>query len=127
MIAVVRIGVNTQGRTKMETRLGKLSNVKFGLGGYQEACLGLTVIISGEGWGVGDNKSAWDANQIKHSKHCKWTEEDRSKGYDEVMRYISDLLSDAKVSSVDKLNGKPVEATFDGMALKSWRILTEVI
>jgi hypothetical protein len=112
----------------MEKRLGKLSNVKFGLGGYQDACLGLTVTITGnDGWGVSDNKSAWDVNKIKHTEHCKWTEEDRSKGYDDVMRYISDLLDNAKVSSIDGLNGKPVEVTFDGMTLKSWRILTEVI
>lgn len=111
----------------MEKKLGKLSNVKFGLGGYQEACLGITVTISGEGWGVSDNKSAWDANQIKCNERCQWTEEDRSKGYDEVMRYVSDLLNDAKVSSVEALNGKPVEVEFDGMTLKSWRILTEVI
>jgi len=111
----------------METKLGKLSNVNFGLGGYQDACLGISVTISGDGWGVGDNKSAWDANQIKCSDRCKWTEEDRSKGYDDVMRYVSDLLSAAKVSHVNDLNGKPVEATFDEMTLKSWRILTEVI
>ena len=111
----------------METKLGKLENVKFGLGGYQDACLGLTVTISGDGWGVCDNKSTWDVSQIECSDSCKWTEEDRSKGYDEIMRFVSSLLSDAKVSSVDLLNGKPVEAIFDGMMLKSWRILTEVI
>ena len=112
---------------KREKKLGKLENVKFGLGGYQNACLGLTVTISGNGWGCGDNRSAWDANQIKHTKRCKWTEEDRSKGYDEVMRFVSDLLKDAKCVSIDQLNGKPVEAEFDGMTLKSWRILTEVL
>ena len=111
----------------MEKKLGKLENVRFGLGGYQDACLGLTVTISGDGWGVGDNKSTWDANRIKCSDRCKWTEEDRSKGYDEVMRFVSDLLSNAKVSSISELNGKPVEAVFEGMVLKSWRILTEVI
>jgi hypothetical protein len=43
------------------------------------------------------------------------------------MRYISSLLKDAKVDSVDKLKGKPVEVTLDGNQLKSWRILTEVL
>ncbi len=111
----------------MEKRLGKLENVKFGLCGYQEACLGISVTISGDGWGVGDSKSTWDANQIKHTEHCQWTEEDRSKGYDEVMRFVSDLLKDAKCNSIDQLNGKPVEAKFEGMTLKGWRILTEVL
>jgi len=111
----------------MEKRLGKLENVKFGLGGYQDACLGLTVGITGEGWGVSDNKSEWDANMIECSDHCSWTEDDRNKGYADVMRFVSDLLSDAKVSSIDRLNGKPVEVTFDGNVLSHWRILTEVI
>jgi hypothetical protein len=43
------------------------------------------------------------------------------------MRYVSKLLKDAKVSSVDELKGKPVEVTFDGNMLKEWRILTEVL
>lgn len=43
------------------------------------------------------------------------------------MRYVSGLLKDAKVSSVDRLVGKPIEATFDGQVLESWRILTEAI
>jgi hypothetical protein len=36
-------------------------------------------------------------------------------------------LNDAKVNSVDRLKGVPVEATFDGNLLKEWRILTEVL
>jgi hypothetical protein len=43
------------------------------------------------------------------------------------MRYVSTLLKEAKVNSVDMLKGKPVEVTFDGNTLKSWRILTEVL
>jgi hypothetical protein len=43
------------------------------------------------------------------------------------MRYVSKLLRDAKVDSVEKLKGKPIEATFDGNTLKEWRILTEVL
>ncbi len=111
----------------METRLGKLKSVRFGHGGYNNAELGLSVTISGDGWGVSDHKTAWDANLIKHNERCKWTEQDRDKGYCDVMRHLSDLLAAAKVSSVDQLNGIPVEATFDGNTLKGWRILTEVI
>ena len=111
----------------MEKKLGKLTKVSFGLGGYQEACIGLTVCIEFDGSGTNDFKGAWDQNLIKHSDHCKWTEEDRSKGNDDTMRFLSDLLRDAKVSSVDKLAGTPVEVELDGNSLKSWRILTEVI
>ncbi len=111
----------------MEKQLGKLSKVKFGLGGYQGVQFGLSVTIEGKGWGVGDFKGGWDCENIKHTEHTKWTEEDRAKTHDELIRYISKLLKDAKVDSVDKLEGIPVEATMDGNMLKEWRILTEVL
>ena len=111
----------------MEKRLGKIESVRFGLGGYQDACLGLSVTLGTKGWVVGDFKGSWDAESIKRTESTKWTEEERSKGYDETMRYLSKLLKDAKVDSVDKLKGVPVEVTFDGNTLKEWRILTEVI
>lgn len=111
----------------MDKRLGKLSDVKFGIGGYQDAMLGFSATLGDNSWGVSTTKSAWDANLIKHSEHCKWTEEDRSKQYADIMRYLSDLLHAAKVSSVSQLNGIPIEATFEGNTLKDWRILTEVL
>jgi hypothetical protein len=43
------------------------------------------------------------------------------------MRLLSKLLKEAKVDSVEKLKGKPVEVTFDGNRLQEWRILTEVL
>lgn len=110
-----------------EKRLGKLVNVRFGICGYQDACLGISGQIEGDGWGVGFDKSAWDANKIKHGEACQWSEEDRSRQYDEIMRHVSDLLDAAKVASVEKLNGIPVEARFEDRALKDWRILTEVL
>jgi hypothetical protein len=111
----------------MEKRLGKIESVRFGLGGYQDSQLGLSVTLSASGWGVSDFKGNWDCERIKWSEHSKWTEEDRDKGYSETMRYLSKLLKDAKVDSVDKLKGVPVEVTFDGNMLKEWRILTEVL
>lgn len=112
----------------MRRELGKIEKVSFGICGYQGGCIGLSVTLSGaDGWGVCDSKAAWDANRVKHSENCKWTEEDRSRQYDEIIRYVSDLLNAAKVEDVAGLKGKPVEATFDGMQLKSWRILTEVL
>ena len=111
----------------MEKRLGKIESVRFGLGGYQDSQLGLSVTLSASGWGVGDFKGNWDCERIKWSEHCKWTEEERDKGYSETMRYLSKLLKDSKVDSVDKLKGIPVEVTFDGNMLKEWRILTEVL
>jgi hypothetical protein len=107
----------------MEKRLGKIESVKFGLGGYQDSQLGLSVTLGNGGWGVSDFNGNWDAERIKWSEHCKWNEEDRTIGYSETMRYLSKLLND----SVDKLKGIPVEVTFEGNILQEWRILTEVL
>ncbi len=111
----------------MDRRLGKIEKVSFGLGGYNSSMLGISFTLGNGSWGVGDFKGYWDAQQIEWSKHAKWTEEDRSKSYDETLRYISKLLKEAKVDSVDALKNKPIEATFDGNILKEWRILTEVL
>jgi hypothetical protein len=111
----------------MEKKLGKIEDVRFGLGGYQGAMLGLHVTLGNGSWGVGDSKANWDSEQIKWTEHTKWTEEERDGWYAEIMRYVSSLLKDAKVDSVDKLKGKPVEVTLDGNQLKSWRILTKVL
>jgi hypothetical protein len=111
----------------MEKRLGKIEEVSFGLGGYQGAMLGLHVTLGDGSWGVGHSKADWDSEQIKWTEHTKWSESDRDVLYAEIMRYVSKLLSEAKVGSVDKLKGKPVEVTLDGNQLKSWRILTEVL
>lgn len=111
----------------MEKKLGKIEKVSFGLGGYQGCMLGISFTLGNAGWAVGDFKGTWDAESIKRSEYTKWTEEDRSKGYDETMRFLSKLLKEAKVDTVDKLKDIPVEVTFDGNLLKEWRILTEVI
>lgn len=111
----------------MEKRLGKIEAVKFGLGGYQDAMLGIHVTLGDGSWGVSDSRAQWDAEQISCSEHAKWSESDRDVWYAEIMRYVSKLMKDAKVDSVEKLKGKPIEATFDGNTLKEWRILTEVL
>lgn len=112
---------------KKTKKLGKITKAEFGLGGYQDACIGLIVSIDFDGSGVGDNKTAWDCNLIECTEHCEWTEESRSEEYDKIVRYISGLLSDAKVNNVSDLVGKPVEVELEGMILKSWRILKEVL
>lgn len=117
-----------EGTQHMRIELGKIKNVNFGNSvGYQNACFGISFTLGGDGWGVGSGMEAWDMYKIKCDKYAKWTEEDRSKQYDEIMRYISKLLHEAKVSEVYALKEIPIEATFDGNLLKSWRILTEVI
>lgn len=111
----------------MEKGLGRIQQVRFGIGGYQDCMLGIHFTLGGDGWGVGDCKAAWDPLRIKVDKYTKWTERDRSLQLDEIMRYVSQLLADAKVDSVDSLKGIPIEMEFDGNLLKGWRILKEVL
>ncbi len=111
----------------MEKKLGKIEKVRFGHCGYDNTGIGISFTFLFDGRGVCADKSGWDAEIIKHSDHCKWTEEDRNKSYAEIVRYISLLLKQAKVSDVSDLRGKPVEITLDGNLLKDWRILEEVL
>ena len=107
--------------------LGKIKSVEIGEGGYQDAMFGISFTLGGDSWGVGDFKGYWRPEQIDVTEYTQWTEKDRSKVFDETMRYISKLLHDAKKRFVSELKGVPVEVEFEGNALKSWRILTEVL
>ena len=115
------------GEEMIEKKLGKISKVKFGIGGYQDAMIGVYFTLEGKGWGVGADRSAWDAQMIKHSDSCKWTEEDRDNQYADIIRYLSKLFMDAKVTSINDLKDIPVECTFENNKLKEWRVLTEVM
>lgn len=108
-----------------ETKFGKIGRIHYGFCGYQNAMLGLSITIEGDGWGVGaDKPGAWTT---KRSPTANWTEEDRINSLGRNAMEICQLLHDAKVDSVEKLKGIPVEVIFDGMKLKSWRILKEVL
>lgn len=111
----------------MEKKLGKIKNVYFGIGGYQDCQIGIHFNLGGDSWGVNDGKSVWDPERIKCTENTQWTEEDRTKSINDIVRYISSLLKDAKVDTVEELVGKPIECSFQGTLLKEWRILTEVI
>ena len=114
----------------MEKRLGKITNVRFGLGGYQDCQFGLSLCFESknESWGVNDFiAGGWSISRDCDSPFCKWTEKDRDDGFAKMVRRINQLLIDAKIDDVAKLKGKPVEVMFDGNCLKEWRILTEVL
>ena len=111
----------------MGKKLGKIKSVYVGLGGYQDVCLGIHLSFDFDGCGCGTSKSTWDPTVMECSERCQWTEEGRSEDLDGIMRYISQLLADAKVDRVEKLQGKPVEVILDGNTFKEFRILTEVL
>jgi hypothetical protein len=110
----------------IKKELGKIKSVFVGHGGYQDVQLGITFIFEGEGFGIGDFRGFWDVS-IESDKNTKWTEKDRDAAYAKTMRFISKVLTDAKVANVAELKNKPVEVTIEDMRLKSWRILTEVL
>ena len=112
----------------MNKEIGKITSISFGRGGYQDAMIGLSIGLGSNknGWGCGDFRGAWDLS-IKSDSNTRWTEKDRDAQFADTMRFVSKLLSQAKVNDVYKLVGVPVEVTFDGNTLKSWRILEEVL
>lgn len=106
---------------------GKITRATFGFGGYQDANFGLTLTFEGKGWGIGEFVSAGWQEALKPGKHNKWTEDNRTKLRAEMCRKIDNILTEAKVMSIDKLVGIPVEVTFNGSSLEDWRVLTEVL
>ena len=108
------------------TFLGKIESIKFGLDGSR---IGLFYTLNfNQSSGTQSSNTVWDPEQIKVTQYTNWTEDDRDRELAQVMRYISKLLSEAKVDDITKLAGKPIEVTIDEFNfLKSWRILTEVL
>lgn len=104
--------------------LGKISSAKFGYGGYQDAMMGAWFSLSGDGLGIQDGKGMWAS---KPGVGAKWTEEDQIKEWGLMVKYVLDLMRQAKVKNFKDLVGIPVEVELDGNMLKSWRILTEVL
>ena len=104
--------------------LGKIVGLHYGFGGYQDAQFGLSVTLGGEGYGVSDFWGFW---ATRPGEHCKWTEEQQIKSFGETAMRIKEIMVEAKVDSLDKLKGAPVEITFDDGTLKEWRILKEVL
>lgn len=105
----------------MKTQLGKIQNATLGNGGYQDACFGMSFTLGGDTWGVCDFWGTWE------SKPEKYTDEEWKAFHAETYTKIMKLMKDAKARDMSDLEGKPIEATFDGNTLKSWRILKEVL
>lgn len=105
--------------------LGKIQNVSFGHGGYQDAMIGISFTLGGDGWGVCDFWGDW---ALKRSDNAKWSEQDRIDHLGEMVMKINSLMEDAKVHSVEKLKGIPVRVYFkDFNSLDRWEVLKEVL
>ena len=102
---------NSKNHNDYEKELGKITSASFGFGGYQDAMFGLSLSFQLQGSGCGDFISGgWAYGLIDpDSKHCKWSEADRSKQMAAMSKIVCQILSDAKVSKIDSLVGKPIE------------------
>lgn len=111
----------TQAMTSKE--LGKIRDVRFGMGGYQDCQFGLSLTFESKGTVVGHFDGFW----ADRSSGAKWSEEDQVRYFGETMKRLRGLLKDAGVDSVERLKGIPVELTFTGSMLSEFRVLTEVL
>jgi hypothetical protein len=111
--------------TDVRKELGKIKSIRFGMGGYQDAMIGVTFEIGGQGWGVMDFWGDWG---IERSEFAKWSEDDRIQSLGNMVMRVRTLLSDAGKEHLHQLANVPVEVEFKNYSvLKSWRILKEVL
>lgn len=107
--------------------LMKITTATFGNGGYQDAQFGLYLDFQSKGSGVSTMICGGWRHSIKVDSHTKWTDTDRAEGMAKMCETISEILDAAKVQTVDKLNGTPVEIITESNKIKSFRILEEVL
>lgn len=110
----------------METRLGRIHKIHLGYGGYQDAQFGITIDFRGPGWGVGSFIGFWGID-TRPDSYTKWNEADRDAVFASVVRKVNEWLNDAGRQRLNELEGVPVEITFKGNSLHSWRVLKEVL
>lgn len=110
----------------MNTRkeLGRIASVRIGMGGYQDAMLGIQFVLEGKGWGV---HAPFLGTWATWREGCKWSVEDQTRHFGDALRELGRVLEKAKKEDAYRLVGTPIEAEFDGMTLKSWRVLEEVL
>lgn len=110
----------------MHKELMKISSIKFGMGGYQDAQMGIWIDFTGKNSHAGTGKGFWTC---AWTPSTKWTDVERIEFLGKIVLEIAQWLEDAKVQSIDQMVGIPVEVTFEDIfgPLKSWRILTEVL
>lgn len=106
----------------MKEEIGKIKSVRYGMGGYQDACFGFSFELGGKAWGVSDFWGTWAR---KPDKHTKWTVADQDREFLSSSRKVLSLLQRSGRPSIDRLVGVPVRCVFDGNTLKSWDIIED--
>ena len=105
-------------------RLGKITRVAFGFGGYQDDMIGVRWEFGGEGWATATFEGDWVGAR---SEGVKWTEEDRLRNLGTLVMRLSSILLAAKKSDLSKMVDVAIEAKFEDRVLVEWRVLTEVL
>lgn len=104
-------------------QLMKIATASYGFGGYQGEQFGLSLEFTSPGTGVG----FFDGHWADRSEFAKWSVEDQEQAFVATAKLVRDTLRKAKKRDVAALVGTPVEVTFEGNLLKSWRVLEEVL
>lgn len=117
------VDMSTRPMGRETKRLGRIDSITLGAGGYDDAMFGVTFRFGGEDLCVGDFWGYW----ASLSEGAKWTRANQIDALGKMCLKLNDLMRQAKVKSFADLKGVPVEVTFDGQVLRSWRILREVI
>jgi len=99
----------------VKKEIGKILSIDFGFGGYQDAMLGFSVVLG--------RSSGWQTLDFRGF----FGRPDAAELFSEIAQWAGKLLTDAEKKKLSSLVGVPVEVTFDGNALHSWRILTEAL
>lgn len=113
----------TEENQNIQKVLGKIQDVSFGhISDYE---VGLCITFKTSAGNVQFSQTFFNVSVSSEGK--EWEEEDRTEKYAEIVKTISVLLSTAKVSDIKDLVGIPVEVSFNGSLMESWRILVEVL
>jgi len=107
----------------MTTKLGKITKVTLGTGGYQEAQFGFSFEIEYGIYTTGDFWGTWS----ERSESAKYSMYEWREHWIEAMLRIKKIMGEAKVQEFSELIGIPVDITFDGERMTGWRILTEAL
>jgi len=113
-------------------KIGKIKSIDLSYGGYRDAAFGLNIAftVKDEDGENDDYYYYFDgpwAVHLKWRKDNKWTEQDRTNHFGNILRRVNELVDDAKVNSFSNLKNIPVEIELDRRRVESFRILKEVL
>ena len=79
----------------VETKLGRISNISLGTGGYDDAMFGVSVTLSfSDSTGVGDFKGTW----ATYPKSAKYSAEEWDALHAEAYQWLRELMANARAN-----------------------------